>query len=245
MSLNLELKRPEAGNFMEGQIVKAAAPESRYLENITVLLIEPNAFMRSTIRRLLTIFGCRRVVEATDGADGLKAMKGAMPDLIVTEWEMEPISGIDFTKTVRALKDGTNRYVPIIMTTAHSAYGSVIQARDSGITEFVVKPLSAKSLMTHIIEAIERPRGFIETETYFGPDRRRRNRGDFTGDDRRGSGTKRPGKPINRDAVLNQEQVDEVVAGDKIEESGAAANADSTPIGSGQEPGPTSSQAGT
>lgn len=192
-------------------------PESRYLENITFLLVDPNAFMRSTIRNLLVVFGCRKVVEVGDGAEALNALKSFHPDIVLTEWDMDPVDGVELTRMLRDDVKSFNPYIPIILMTAHSEYGRVITARDSGITEFVVKPLSAKSLVRHIVETIQNPRGFVATETYFGPDRRRRTR-DFQGENRRGQpGAKRqPGKPIDRNQSLDQEQIDEVVAGGRI-----------------------------
>ena len=208
---------------MDRKVIKVAESESRYLENIGILLIEPNLFMRSTIRQVLGVFGCRRIIDAEDGSDAMKAMKTFEPDIIITELDMQPVGGIDFTKLMRTGKESPNLYIPIIMATAYSDYGTVIKARDTGITEFVVKPLSAKSLISHVVETIEHPRNFVETKSYFGPDRRRRNRDNFEGEDRRGADaeTIRPAQQIARDTVLNQEQVDQVVAGDALSASDA------------------------
>lgn len=216
---------------MESRFITVPDSESRYLENVGILLMEPNDFMRSTIRQLLAIFGCRRITDAEDGSDAMSAMKAFSPDIIITELDMQPIGGIDFTKLIRTGKESPNKYVPIIMVTAHSDYGTVIRARDAGITEFVVKPISAKSLLRHVVETIEHPRDFVETENYFGPDRRRRNRSNFEGADRRGAdeGAARLKQQIAPDTDLSQEEVDQVVAGETLSASttGAEASGDS------------------
>ncbi len=72
------------------------------------------------------------------------------------------------------------------MTTAYSEIQRVVEARDAGITEFVAKPLSAKTLMARITAIIEHPRPFIRSTRYFGPNRRRRT-SDYTGPERRHS----------------------------------------------------------
>ncbi|MBO6633648.1 MAG: response regulator, partial [Parvibaculum sp.] len=76
-------------------------------------------------------------------------------------------------------------FVPIIMVSGHTDLASVERARDIGVTEFLSKPISARSLYERLIQVLDRPRQFVETPTYRGPDRRRRNT-PFAGEDRRG-----------------------------------------------------------
>ena len=185
--------------------------DSSYLANVSFLIVEPNNFMRSVVRNILKAFGAQKVKEAADGADAFKNMQSTVPDIILTEWVMEPIDGIDFTRLVRTAGDTPNPYIPIILMTAYSEWHRVIEARESGITEFIVKPLSAKTLLVHIAEVIERPRPFVKTGTYFGPDRRRRRKGDFRGDEKRGQGPK-----VDRNASLDQEKIDSLIAGEKL-----------------------------
>jgi len=86
---------------------------------------------------------------------------------------MFPISGVKFAHEIRRGENSTNPTVPIIMATAYSAASHVLAARDEGVNDFVFKPLSANSLMTHILRVVEHPRPFIKAVNYFGPDRRR------------------------------------------------------------------------
>jgi len=74
------------------------------------------------------------------------------------------------------------------MLTAHSERKRVTAARDAGVTEFMVKPISASALHQRIVNVIANPRRFIKTATYFGPDRRRNNAPGYTGPERRRSG---------------------------------------------------------
>ncbi len=175
-----------------------------YLETVSFLIIDPNAFMRSLIKNVLHVFGADKFVEATDGADAFKVMQSLVPDIIFTEWMMEPLDGLDFTRLVRTGKDSPNPFVPIIMMTAYAEKHRVVEARDAGITEFIAKPLSAKTLMARITAVIERPRPFIRSGRYFGPDRRRRQTSDYKGPERRKSEPKADEGGVN----LSQDEVE-------------------------------------
>jgi len=139
-----------------------------------VLVIEDNSFVRQILTQVLRGLHIMDIVEATDGADALEKLKMYEPDLILVDWEMQPLNGIEFIKIIRAGEDFDDRYIPIIMVTGHSEQHRIIQARDAGITEMLVKPVSAEKLYRRIKSVIERPRTFVEAESYFGPDRRRR-----------------------------------------------------------------------
>ncbi len=105
---------------------------------------------------------------------------------------------------VRTGKDSPNPFVPIIMTTAYAEKQRVMEARDIGITEFIAKPLSAKTLMARITAVIEHPRPFVRSPRYFGPDRRRRQASDYTGPERRQSEPLADGEGTN----LSQDDVE-------------------------------------
>ncbi len=157
----------------------------KYLENVRFLVVDDNMFIRTTVRLVLKTMGSREIKEASNGADGLKLLQGYQPDIIIVDWEMEPINGIEFVQQIRGNQDTPLAFIPIIMLTGHSEQERVTAARDAGINEFVVKPFSANGLFTRIQAVIERPRPFVKVEGYFGPDRRRKTV-PIEGDDRRG-----------------------------------------------------------
>jgi len=171
------------------------------LESVSFLIVDPNAFMRSLIKNVLHVFGAEKFIEANDGADAFKAMQNLVPDIIITEWMMDPLDGLDFTRLVRTGKDSLNPFVPIIMTTAYSELQRVVEARDAGITEFIAKPLSAKTLIARITAVIGRPRPFIRSTRYFGPDRRRRRTSEYKGPERRQSVADGGGANLSQDEV--------------------------------------------
>lgn len=145
------------------------------LEEIKILVVDDNAFMRSLVRQLLKALGAREIFEASDGQEGYEVARQVKPDIALVDWVMEPEDGIQFVKNVRSAEDSPNRLMPIIMVSGYSEESRVLAARDAGANEFVVKPLSATSLFTRIQWVVENPRRFVTTDTYFGPDRRRKD----------------------------------------------------------------------
>ena len=154
------------------------------LGRVNFLVVEDNAFMRLIIMNLLKALGVGEVRTATNGADGLEELQDYPADIVIVDWEMQPVNGIEFVKAVRTSDYSPNPFLPIIMLTAHSEMHCIIEARDAGVNEFVVKPISANSLFGRIETVIERPRPFVRIKGFFGPDRRRHVSG-FAGEERR------------------------------------------------------------
>jgi CheY-like chemotaxis protein len=97
-------------------------------------------------------------------------------DIVLTDWMMEPVDGLTLTRRIRKSPLSPNKFVPIILITGYSSKLRVHQARDEGITEFLVKPFTASDLAKRIAYVINHPRDFVDLDEFFGPDRRRRNR---------------------------------------------------------------------
>lgn len=153
--------------------------------DLQVLIVDDNQHMRTILRELLRAVGIREAREARDAVEALDIMKTTSTDLVLVDLSMPVIDGVEFTHMVRTSSDSPNPYVPIIMITGHSARSKVLAARDAGVNEFVAKPVTAKSLMQRLIAIVERPRPFVRTATYFGPDRRRKADPDYQGPFRR------------------------------------------------------------
>jgi DNA-binding response OmpR family regulator len=160
------------------------ATESYNIAEVNFLIVEDSDHMRSLVRNILNALGAHFVREARDVSSAYEMLSAFPVDIVICDWQMEPVSGLDFVRQLRS-KEGPHRFMPIIMLTAHSEAKRVTEARDAGVNEFVIKPIAAKTLYTRIREIIKNPRPFIETKDYFGPDRRRRETG-YQGDDKRG-----------------------------------------------------------
>ena len=152
------------------------------------LVCDDNAHMRRILRTLLHSFGAREVYEAEDGATALEMYSHYVPDIVITDWAMPIFDGLELAQMIRQPGANANPYAPIIMLTGHSEKKRVVTARDAGITEFMAKPISAKSLYQRILNVIANPRPFIKTKTYFGPDRRRSTSTNYVGPERRKGG---------------------------------------------------------
>jgi CheY-like chemotaxis protein len=147
------------------------------LDNINVLVLDDNKHMRSLVQSILHALGVKNIRDASDAAEAFKELQHFHADVIICDWHMEPLDGLDFVRLVRTAKDSPNPYVPIIMLTGYTEYRRVVEARDAGVNEFLAKPISAKALYQRFAAIIDTPRPFIRTKTYFGPDRRRQNLG--------------------------------------------------------------------
>jgi two-component system, chemotaxis family, chemotaxis protein CheY len=159
-------------------------------QRLRFLVVEDNAHMRRILRTLLHGFGSRDVFEADDGASGLEAFAHYGPDIIITDWMMPIFDGLELTNMIRQPAAKPSPFVPIIMLTGRTHRANIQKARDAGITEFLAKPVSAKSLYDRILNVVVNPRPFIKSNHYFGPDRRRSNGAGYTGHERRKNDTR-------------------------------------------------------
>lgn len=147
---------------------------SYQLRNLCVLVIDDNRPIRSLIKSLLIDLGVGRVETAVSGEEGYKMYCEEAPDIILVDWRMEGMNGIEFTRKVRNDSDSPNRFVPIIIMTGYTNKERVFEARDAGVTEFLIKPFTVSNLAKYIGHVIENPRKFVVSSGYVGPDRRRR-----------------------------------------------------------------------
>lgn len=157
------------------------------LQSLNVLLVDDNQHMRAITAAILQSAGVRSIREVSDGAAALDMVRDYPVDLAIVDFNMFPLDGVEFTRLVRNSADSPNPYLPIIMMTGHSAKRRVCEARDAGVTEFLVKPITAKAVLDRIQAVIFHARPFVRTENYFGPDRRRVQKPDYKGPRRRAS----------------------------------------------------------
>jgi len=163
------------------------------LGNAKILIVEDMQPMLSLTTSILKIFGFKTISGAKSVEEGFDLFKQHNHDLVITDWLMEPLDGLDLIRKIRHDDDSPNKFVPIILMTGYSDQPRVEMARDTGVTEFLMKPYSARDLYARIVQIIERPRQFVEAGEFFGPDRRRRKNSDFTGPEKRGSQDKNSG----------------------------------------------------
>jgi len=156
-------------------------------DRLKILVVDDNAHMRKLVVTILQAFGTIQIFEAESGERAWSLLRDTNPDVIILDWMMEGMSGLDFVKQVRSSAQSPNPFVPIIMLTGHTHIDHVRQARDAGVNEFLAKPVSVKAILTRLIAVIEHPRPFVRTKAYFGPCRRRRSTDEYRGPERRAS----------------------------------------------------------
>lgn len=140
-----------------------------------MVVVDDNEHMVEIISLVLRAFKVRNIRFATDGVDALSMMRASKPDIVICDLDMRPLSGAEFTRIVRTAPDSPDPFVPIIMLTGYTEQSFVTEGRDSGITEFLAKPVSSRDLYRRILEVVENPRPFVKCRSYTGPNRRRRD----------------------------------------------------------------------
>lgn len=134
-----------------------------------VLVVDDEHYMRKVVRTLLISIGVRTVYEAADGPAGLEAIRNVAPDVAIVDWEMPGLDGAAFVRMVRSPDTFPLPDLPIIMLTGHGERSRVIEAVSIGVNEFLLKPVSTKSLQDRLVAVLTKPRPVVKQGTYYGP----------------------------------------------------------------------------
>ena len=122
-------------------------------KNMNILIVDDYNTMLRIIKNLLKQLGFPNVDEATDGTMALEKIKGKDYGLIISDWNMGPMTGLEILKQVRGSNDNYNK-VPFIMITAESKTENVIAAKQAGVNNYIVKPFNAETLKTKMTSVI-------------------------------------------------------------------------------------------
>jgi CheY-like chemotaxis protein len=151
--------------------------EARHVEfriqQLRVLVVEDNAFMRKMVRSLLTNIGVKKVYEAADGIAGLEQIRAVAPDVVVLDWEMPLLNGAELVRIVRSPGVFPTPDIPIIMLTAYGDRNRIVEAIKLGVNEFLCKPVSAKMLTDRLISIFAKPRANVHLGDYYRPEPRK------------------------------------------------------------------------
>lgn len=147
---------------------------SHKLDGVRIMVAEDDKIMIKLLHSVLSNLGFRKIIVVADGQEAIKKIKEIPIDILICDWHMKPVDGMALTNYIRHDEESPNRRLPIIMLTGKADRRHVEQARDQGITEFIVKPFDVRELCDKIAFIVERPRKFVEAPGYIGPDRRRR-----------------------------------------------------------------------
>jgi two-component system chemotaxis response regulator CheY len=117
-------------------------------KNMRVVIVDDYTTMLRILRNLLRQLEINNVEEANDGDSAYLLMQKNPPDLVISDWNMAPVTGLDLLRKVRA--DAKLRHIPFIMVTAESKTENVIAAKQAGVSNYIVKPFNAETLRDKI-----------------------------------------------------------------------------------------------
>lgn len=120
--------------------------------NMKVLIVDDYKTMLRILRNLLKQLNFNNIEEATDGSMALEMLREEQFGLIISDWNMEPMTGIDLLREVR--KDDNLKHLPFVMITAESKSENVIAAKEAGVSNYIVKPFNAETLRNKLASAL-------------------------------------------------------------------------------------------
>ncbi|HYC04450.1 MAG TPA: response regulator [Azospirillaceae bacterium] len=152
-------------------------------DSISVLVADDNRFVRQILVTVLKGLGVGKVLQAESGEEAQAiidiqaqmGIDGKAVDMVFADHLMRPGDGLDLLQWCRAHERDSVRFVPFVMMSGEADVKAVIDARDYGVTEYLAKPMSVTGVASRLLGIIDRPRPFVRTSDYFGPDRRRQS----------------------------------------------------------------------
>lgn len=189
------------------------------IDSVNFLVVDRNQHMRELLVGILRAFGARDIRYAATYPDAKEAISAKPPEIMFTSWKLDPINGVDFTREIRWSDKEALRFIPVILVSGHGEEKKVLEAREAGINEFVVKPYAAATVLSRLHAVIMKPRGYVKTETFFGPDRRRTTAFEYSGDERRSGddATNIVAKPKRKTPDMSQDEINDLMNPDDIE----------------------------
>ena len=121
-------------------------------KDMAILVVDDYKTMLRIIRNLLKQLDFNNVDEATDGSEALKKLRDKDYGLVISDWNMEPMTGLQLVREVRS--DKKLKKLPFIMVTAESKTENVVAAKDAGVSNYIVKPFNAETLKQEIASVL-------------------------------------------------------------------------------------------
>ncbi len=142
------------------------------LRDLVILVADPSSYMSMLINSMLRGFGSNKVLEARSSTNVLQVLTNQKIDILICDSRLPPHGGLPLTRAIRRKQDNANRTIPILVMTSDGRETTVKLARDAGANMVIAKPMSPGSLYDRLAWIAFNPRQFVDTPTYFGPDRR-------------------------------------------------------------------------
>lgn len=142
------------------------------LSDLLILIADPSPYIAMLLHSMLRGFGANKVLEARSCGGVLQTLTGQKIDLLICDVHLPPYGGLSLTRAMRRKTDNEHRTIPILMMSSDARESTIKRARDAGANMVIAKPISPASLYDRLSWIAFNPRKFVDTPTYFGPDRR-------------------------------------------------------------------------
>ena len=162
------------------------------LNRVRFLIVDDNTHAVNLVKAMLRGFGADQLHDAQTIEAAKRQMKLTPCDIVILDYMLGSEEGVDFARWLRNDPASPAPYTPIILLTGHADRQRIMAARDAGVNEFCVKPVTPADLMKRIVWVVDRARPFVRSQTYFGPDRRRQDDPNYRGPERRADRRSRP-----------------------------------------------------
>lgn len=123
-------------------------------KNIRILIVDDFSTMRRIVKNLLADLGFTNTAEAEDGSGAINMLRNEAFDFVVTDWNMPVMTGIELLKAIRA--DAKLKHLPVLMVTAEAKREQIIEAAQSGVNGYIIKPFTAQTLEEKLGKIFER-----------------------------------------------------------------------------------------
>lgn len=155
-------------------------------KNVNILLVESSEEVSSLIRSVLSMLSVpgQNIDTAYNVDEAFSQYVRTSHDIVITDWLDNMDQGLKLVKLIRTSNHSPYKFVPIIMSAGSGHLSRVVKSRDTGVSEYLVKPFAAKELAKRLARVIEHPKPFVVSDHYVGHDRRTKKL-PFQGEDRR------------------------------------------------------------
>ena len=143
------------------------------LQGLDILIADGNAYMRRLTRSMLMNLGAKSVKEAADGLAALETIREDDPDVVLLDWDMPVLNGMEVMRIVRSPGVFPRPNIPIIMLTGRAHRSAVTAAMRAGVHEFLIKPTSPKALRERLMSIVFKPRPMMQLGELYVPKPRR------------------------------------------------------------------------
>lgn len=171
-------------NYFASHAPRRDSGRESSLSKLSIVIADGREFFAHQLRRTLDRLGAREVRTANDGLGAVALIRQFRPHVAIVDWQMPEMDGLEFARYMRVSHESPNPALPILMTISSADRRRLAAARDAGVNEVMIKPVTPEALLKRVTLVLRRPRTFITDATYVGPDRRR-HEAPYPGGDRR------------------------------------------------------------